>query len=311
MQVETDKRTKIKSEVIEADHDDFATLTHPINPVDEPMLGKVLYSGGGVEPLAFEFASAHTERHGRAASPEVSLSAVVLENDPRESDHVAEQLNLELSNLACQGSELLNRALSSMDEAFFAEVEAEILRREALGEKVDPSNFRELGLDPLGTDWAWAGGSGESTYSGEIAKSWRQVIDVSDEICAEIDAERAACEEAGLPPPDLGGLREEAEDQLGTDWAKASISIELPIQQAPVSVDTHQHIFPLLQASQSPVSLVRELSFIDEVVCSQLEEELLRREESGQEMDSSQFREEGPDPLGIDWAWAGKLVEEP
>lgn len=48
--------------------------------------------------------------------------------------------------------------VSAIDDETSALAEAEIERRKAAGEKVDPANFRDDDEDPLDIDFAWASG---------------------------------------------------------------------------------------------------------------------------------------------------------
>jgi hypothetical protein len=70
-----------------------------------------------------------------------------------------EQQDSSLDELALppHGSERLARGLASVDDAMCAEVDAEVERLLATGERPDQSRFRDDGPDPLGTGFAWAG----------------------------------------------------------------------------------------------------------------------------------------------------------
>lgn len=57
-----------------------------------------------------------------------------------------------------QNSERLLQGLALVDDQLCAEVDAELARMRAAGERSDPSQFREDGPDPFGIEFAWAGG---------------------------------------------------------------------------------------------------------------------------------------------------------
>lgn len=60
--------------------------------------------------------------------------------------------------IGLHGSERLARGLAVIDDQLCAEIDAEVARMRASGERPDPSQFRDDGPDPFGIDYAWAGG---------------------------------------------------------------------------------------------------------------------------------------------------------
>ena len=52
--------------------------------------------------------------------------------------------------------------------------------------------------------------------------------------------------------------------------------------------------------------LARSLAAVDDALCDEVEAEILRDEAAGKPTDPSRFRDDGPDPLGTGWAWAGE-----
>lgn len=63
----------------------------------------------------------------------------------------------------------LARSLPGMDDETISSAEAEIARRKQANWKVDPANFREDASDPLGIDWAWAGGTPKEQGDTHVA----------------------------------------------------------------------------------------------------------------------------------------------
>lgn len=54
----------------------------------------------------------------------------------------------------------------------------------------------------------------------------------------------------------------------------------------------------------NPPALIRNLEALDEATCQAIDAEVARREAAGIGPDLSRYADPGPDPVGIDWAWA-------
>lgn len=58
----------------------------------------------------------------------------------------------------------------------------------------------------------------------------------------------------------------------------------------------------------NPPGLVQNLAALDDSACAAIDAEVARRETAGIGPDLSRYADPGPDPVGIDWAWATSSV---